>query len=134
MNHNYLHEGVTIMPVIKLTLNEQYYTLLQGWADAEGVSLQEYIRNALFNEKKTIFTPAEAVSRALKKYRPGEAFTLPELYGPEWSIERGVAGVFGRQFFRYVEEEHPGVIKYDKQVNCGRHAQYIVLSNEESHK
>ena len=55
-------------------------------------------------------------------------FTLPELYGDSWNIARGVAGVFGKQFFEYVEKKYPGMIKYVGQVNCGRHAQYQIIS------
>ena len=64
------------MPVVKFSLSDEYYEKLEEMAMNDGVSIQDYVRNRLFN-LKTIFTPAEAVERALKKYKKGDTFTLP---------------------------------------------------------
>ena len=114
------------MPVIKFSLNDEQYKKLEKNSQEEGVSIQDYIRNILFNSK-TIFTPSEAVDRALNKYKKGDCFTLPELYGDDWKIERGVAGAFGKQFFNYILDKCPGSITYVGMTNYGRHAQYKIL-------
>ena len=114
------------MPTVKFSLNDEYFEKLEEMAKEEGITIQDYIRNRLFNVT-TIFTPVEAVNRALKKYSSGETFTLPELYGDDWTIERGVAGVFGKQFFKFVETECSEKIKFDKMVNSGRRAQYKIV-------
>lgn len=114
------------MPVIKFSLNDEHYKKLEEMAQEDGVSIQDCIRNILFNSK-TIFTPAEAVSRALNKYKKGDCFTLPELYGDDWQIERGVAGAFGKQFFNYISDKCPDSIIYVGMTNYGRHAQYKML-------
>lgn len=119
------------MPKITFALNDEYFKLLKKMAEDDRVSIQDCVRNRLFN-MNTIFTPAEAVNRVLKKcengeYLPGSKFTLPELYGDEWTIERGVAGVFGKQFFNYIQEECQDKIKFIGMTNYGRHAQYEVL-------
>lgn len=118
------------MPTIKFSLNDEYYNMLQEMAHQDGVSIQDCVRNRLFN-LRTNFTPAEAVDRMMKKcasgeYNSGTCFTLPELYGDDWTIERGVAGVFGKQFFKYISEECPDKIEYFGMTNYGRHAQYRV--------
>lgn len=113
------------MPTIKFSLNDEYYQKLQEMAQKDGVSIQDCIRNRLFN-LKTIFTPAEAVERAMEKYGHGQYFTLPELYGKEWTIERGVAGAFGKQFFNYITDECTEKIEFVGMTNYGRHAQYKV--------
>jgi len=94
------------MPTIKFSLNEEYYQKLEEMAKQDGISIQDCIRNRLFN-LTTIFTPAEAVKRALKQYKPGDSFTLPEL--------------------NYVKEEYPNVIQFEKMVDCGRRAQYKMI-------
>lgn len=114
------------MPTIKFSLNEEHFKILEEMAKGDGVSIQDCIRNRLF-DVSTIFTPVEAVNRALRKYSSGETFTLPKLYGDDWTIERGVAGVFGKQFFNFVEAECSEIIKFDKMVESGRRAQYKII-------
>lgn len=116
------------MPVVKLTLNQEHYDIIKAAAEELGITMQDYIRNKVFGDEESIFIPREAVARAFEKYELNDFFTLPELYGDSWNIARGVAGVFGKQFFEYVEKKYPGMIKYVGQVNCGRHAQYQIIS------
>lgn len=119
------------MPKITFALSDEHYEILKEMAFKEGVSIQDCVRNRLFN-LNTIFTPAEAVNRVIRKcengeYGKGTKFTLPELYGEEWIIERGVAGAFGKQFFNYIQAMHPKTIRFVEMTNYGRHAQYEVL-------
>lgn len=111
------------MAVIKLSLSDEYYDKLQEMAQSEKMSIQDYIRDRLFSEK-SIFTPVEAVKRALDKYNSGDCFTVPELYGGDWTIERGIAGVFGKRFFNYIEDGGSDKIEFVGMTNYGRHAQY----------
>lgn len=114
------------MAVYKFSLNEEYAQKLEEMAKQDGVSVQDCIRNRLF-ELETIFTPAEAVRRALDKYGKGECFTLPELYADDWTIQRGMAGVFGKQFFNYISDKGTEKIRFVGMTNYGRHAQYEIL-------
>ncbi|EJT6613107.1 DUF1413 domain-containing protein [Clostridium perfringens] len=111
------------MPIIKLSLSDESFKKLQEMAQDKKMSIQDYIRDRLFIET-SIFTPAEAVDRALNKYSNGDCFTLPELYGVDWTIERGVAGVFGKRFFNYIESGGSDKIEFVGMTNYGRHAQY----------
>lgn len=114
------------MPTVRFALSEDDYEKLKNDADEMGMSLQDYIRNKLF-DLKTIYTPAEAVRRAMEKHEQDSNFTtfcLPDVYGDEWDLQRGPAGAFGKQFFKYVEEECSGQIVFDKMINSGRRAQY----------
>lgn len=95
-------------------------------AKKEGVSIQDCIRNKLF-DLRTIYTPVETVRRALDKYEKGERFTLPKLYDGEWNIQRWAAGVFRKQFYNYISEECPDKISFVEMTNYGRHAQYQIL-------
>lgn len=82
------------MAVVKLTLNDEYYQRLKEMADAENKSIQDYIRDKIFN-LSTIFTPEEAIRRIKNgNFESSEGFTLPDVYGDDWTIERGPAGVF----------------------------------------
>ena len=113
------------MPVVKISLNDEYYEKLTELAKEQGISIQDYIRNQIFGDTVT-FTPAEAVDKALQKYSSGDLFTLPELYGEEWTIKRGVAGVFGKQFYNYVIDNYSDKIEFVGMTNYGRHAQYKI--------
>ena len=114
------------MPIVKVSFNEQLYQKLQEMAQEEKMSMQDLIRNKVFPDT-SIFTPAEAVERAIKKYSSGDCFTLPEVYGGDWTLERGVAGVFGKRFYNYVTDDGTDKIKFVGMVNYGRHAQYRMV-------
>ena len=115
------------MPIIKLTLNEESYQELQQLAKESNQSMQDYIRSKIFGS--SIFTVDEAVRRIhegdfdnLEKYPNG--FELPDVYGSDWTITRGPAGVFGKQFYNYVEA-HPELgIKFKGMGKYGRRAVY----------
>lgn len=114
------------MPVVKLTLNDEYYEKLQKMAKEKNQSVQDYIRSVVF-DLHTIFTPEEAV----KRIQAGavdhlDEFTLPDLYGNDWTIERGPAGVFGKNFFNYVEEHTELGIRFKDMGKYGRRATYTV--------
>ena len=114
------------MPVLKISLSEEYHDKLVSEADNLGVSVQDPIRSKLFNEPCD-FVPKDAVQKALSKYSSGDTFTLPQLYGDEWSLKRGFAGVFGKQFFNYVNNHCSDKITFVGMTDYGRHAQYKII-------
>lgn len=114
------------MPIVKLTLSEEYHQKLVAMANAANRSIQDYIRDQLFG-KETMFTPEEAVRRILDgavKEKEKIGFTLPDVYGDDWTIQRGPAGVFGKQFFNYTDK-HPDLgIRFKDMGPHGRRAVY----------
>ena len=60
------------MPTIRFTLDEEHAKLLEEDAQRAGQTVQDYIRLRLFpTTAATVFTPQEAVRRALAKYKRG---------------------------------------------------------------
>lgn len=117
------------MPVVKLTLNDEYYQILKDMADAENKSMQDYIRDKIFN-LNTIFTPEEAVRRIQEgSFTDPEGFTLPDVYGDDWTIERGPAGVFGKKFYNYITDNPDLGIKFKDMGKYGRRAVYVYGGN-----
>lgn len=117
------------MPIVKISLNDTYYQKLEDMAAEAGISIQDVIRNKVFDEEPPQFTPRDAVARIFEQYAPGDRFTLPEVYGDDWvGMKRGVSGVFGRQFFRFVEQEHPAHIRFVGMTDRNRHAQYELIA------
>lgn len=117
------------MMTVRFTLSDEYYEQLLKMAKEDGMSLQDCIRNRLFN-LKTIYTPAEAVRRALEKHKEDSTFVtfcLPDLYKGEWNLQRGSAGAFGKEFFKYVEKECADKIVFDQMIDYGRRAQYKII-------
>lgn len=112
------------MTVVKLTLNDEYYQRLKEMADAENKSIQDYIRDKIFN-LSTIFTPEEAIRRIQNgNFESPEGFTLPDVYGDDWTIERGPAGVFGKKFYNYVIKKPELGIRFKDMGKYGRRAVY----------
>lgn len=106
------------MATIKFSLNEEYYNKLETAAESKGMTIQDYIRYKLF-DLNTIFTVEEAVRRVQSGDYKNKTFSLPDLYGDSWTLERGMAGVFGRNFFNHVSEHTELGIKpqgYDKKT------------------
>ena len=94
------------MPTVRFALNEDYYTRLENDAQNAHMNIQDYIRFKLFNEK-TIFTVDEAVKRIQQGNFENSEFTLPDVYGEDWTItkEEG-AGALGKSFYKYITD-HP---------------------------
>ena len=108
------------MPVVKLSLTDKYYQKLKNMADAEFMSIQDYIRSKIFQER-TIFEPEEAYRRATDgSFLPGEEFTLPDIYGEEWTLETSPAGVFGRRFNKYIKSFDSGIKHVTENQNVRR--------------
>lgn len=121
------------MPVVKLTLDEESYQELKRLAEENNQSIQDYIRSKIFGS--SIFTVDEAVKRIQaghfddpKLYPDG--FELPDVYGDDWTIPRGPAGVFGKNFYNYViSNPHLG-IKFKDMGKYGRRAVYTYKKND----
>lgn len=113
------------MPVIRISLNDESYKELQEMAKADNLSIQEYIRKVVFQKEATIFTVEEAVKRIQEGAVDHlDEFTLPDVYGDEWTIERGSAGVFGKNFYNFVEDNPNLGIKFKDMGKYGRRAVY----------
>jgi hypothetical protein len=110
---------------IKFTVSDENYEVLLQRADA--LSIQDYIRSVLFPEQSNTITPDEAVKLALNKFKKGDGFTVPEIYGDEWNLPNGYAGVFGRKFFKLVSEQYSDKIRFTDTFNRKGHAIYEIL-------
>ena len=111
---------------IKIAVSDENYEILNKKAAAENLSIQDYIRRKLFG--KINITPQDAVNRALKKYKPGDApFSVPELFEPEeWETLATLAGPFGRRFFELVDGNYPQ-IKFTGNYNKKGQALYCIV-------
>lgn len=119
------------MSVVKLTLNEEHYQMLKEMAENENKSMQDYIKEKIFNIN-TIFTPEKAIERIKNGNFTGpDGFTLPEVYGDEWTIERGDAGVFGRKFNNYITNNPDLGIRFKGMGKYGRRAVYTYKEDVE---
>lgn len=90
---------------IKLLLSEEENKELEEKAKKIGLDKTAYIKKCLKLEasEKNIFTVEYAVNLARTEWPKGSPFTLCELYGDDWGkIQNGVAGVLGRNFYKYV--------------------------------
>lgn len=115
------------MPTIRFSLSDEYYAKLLSDAQNTNMNVQNYIRFKLFNET-TIFTVDEAVRRIRNGDFENIEFTLPDVFGDDWTMtkEEG-AGVFGKNFYNYVSD-HPELgIHFIPDKTIKRRAVYTYL-------
>ena len=95
------------MATFRFDLNPEYSDRLEADAKAKRMSIQAYIRYKLFGEV-TIFSVDEVIKRVQAGDFENKEFTVPDVYtAEEWSqIDRGNAGVLGKNFFNHIAE-HP---------------------------
>lgn len=109
---------------IKFTISDEQYNELHQLAQGKGLSDQEYIRTQLF-QGQAIFTPQDAVKRALTNYSAGETFTVPELYGTAWTLPNGTAGQFGQAFDKLVAMYYSSQIESLKNQGIKRDGRVV---------
>lgn len=112
------------MPTVRFALNDEYYARLENDAQNANMNIQDYIRFKLFNET-TIFTVDEAVKRIQNGKFEDIEFTLPDVYGDDWTMSReDGAGALGKYFFNYISE-HPELgIRFIPNKTIKRRAVY----------
>lgn len=121
------------MPIIKISLSDDEYTQVLRMLGADEMtskmSIQDFIRYKILGKSNPdIFTPEEAVRRALEKYSSeDEPFTLPDIYGDEWQLlNPRMTGVFGKRFFNYLKADSSSQIEYVGMVDRDRRASYKI--------
>ena len=119
---------------LALHLTDVQYGQLLVESMLEGLSVDAYIKKKLFNTDPGIFTPKEAIKRAMAKYEIGDTFEIRELYSDEeWAqMERGERIAFGRNFFSFTSKIEPGKVKLvEDSGKNGRRARYELLKKEQ---
>ena len=118
-------KGVIAVATFRFDLNEEYGKKLEAAAAERRMSVQEYIRYKLFGEA-TIFSVDEVIKRLQAGEFSGKEFTIPDVFThEEWSrIDRGNAGVLGKNFYAYITE-HPELgVRYVAGKTIKRRAVY----------
>ncbi|MFC7782899.1 hypothetical protein ACFQWC_00215 [Rossellomorea sp. GCM10028870] len=78
-------------------------------------------------QNDTIFTLEEAFKRIREgNFEIGDEFGLPDVYGKDWTIQRGPAGVFGKKFFNLINAYPDLGIKFKDMGKYGRRAVYKI--------
>ena len=117
------------MSTFRFDLNEEYSKRLEKMAEEAKMNIQDFIRYKLFGEK-TIFTVEEAIRRIQTGDFDGKEFTLPDVFGEEWTLEKGPSGTLGRNFYRYITA-HPELgIRHFPGRQINRRTVYIYHKTE----
>lgn len=94
------------MATFRFDLNEEYGARLERLAADAHMNVQDFIRFKIFSET-TIFSVGEAILRIENGDFEDKEFTLPDVYGDDWSMRReDGAGSLGKSFFNYITD-HP---------------------------
>lgn len=119
------------MATFRFDLNQEYSERLEADAAAKRMNIQEYIRYKLFGEV-TIFSVDEVIKRVHAGGFENKEFTVPDVYtDEEWSqIDRGNAGVLGKNFFNHITE-HPELgIRFVPDRTIKRRAVYSYMKDD----
>lgn len=118
------------MATYRFDLNKEYSEKLEHLAAEKRLNIQDFIRYKIFDEV-TVFTAEEAVKRIQNGEFANTEFTLPDVYGEdEWTIERGPAGVFGKNFYNHITD-HPELgISFVPNRTIKRRAVYTYKKKE----
>lgn len=104
--------------------DEQYKQLLEN-SKKKGLSIQQYIRQVLFeenNETATVITVEEALKRAMQKFKPGEEFFVREIFSDEEWLTIKSPTVLGKLFYQEVKNRDDIQL-----VRMGRQAVYTII-------
>ena len=114
------------MKVVKINFSDEQYEKVKRLAEENGMSIQDLIRSQ-FISNNTIFTSEEAVRRIKSGAVNGmEKFTLPDVYGDDWTLKRGPAGAFGKAFYNFITLQTEHKIRYIAHGSDGRRAEYCL--------
>lgn len=112
---------------ITINFSEKEYMILNHVAEENTMTIQDFIRYKLagtIQDLYDIFTPEEAVRRAIDLFSPEDTFTLSDIYGEDWEyLDKRFSPLFGRRFFNFISNNNLP-IKYYGMVN--RRATYIL--------
>ena len=108
------------MHQLTLHLTESEYLELLALSRDSGLTADAYVKKALFHTDFGVFTPKEAVKRAINRYEIGQRFELRDLYSETESrlLSRGQKIAFGKQFYAYTAYLEPGCVALVKGTGC----------------
>ena len=120
------------MATYRFDLNEEYSKRLENDASEKRMNIQEYIRYKLFNET-TIFSVDEVLTRIKNGNFENKEFCVPDVYSEdEWSkIDRGNAGVLGKNFYNYINEHRELGIRFVPNKTIKRRAVYTFVKEND---
>lgn len=90
---------------VKVYLSEEEYKQVKEEAVAVGMSLSAYVRKKIGFDGENSFSAEQAMQIALKKFKIGEEFSVPDIFEETWlNIRPGYAGVIGKAFHKLAEQ------------------------------
>lgn len=121
------------MATYRFDLNQKYGARLEAEAAAKHMNVQDYIRYKLFGEE-TIFSVDEVIKRLQNGDFENKEFTVPDVFtDEEWSqIDRGNAGVLGRNFYNHIKEHTELGIRFIPNRTIKRRAVYSYNKEDKS--
>lgn len=115
-----------VLKYVKLTFTEDEYRRMMEVTG--GMSIQDFLRKEYLSDGEgNTYTVDEALALARKRHAAGELkepFSLPEIYGDSWDLQRGFSGVAGKRWFNFINEGNVADIEYVTIRRSDRKAVY----------
>ena len=98
---------------IQLLVSNEEYEWLKERADEKNMTVSFYARELLFEGRNNLAVYYNELLKKVEELNTGIEFTIKELFGVDWRMDRGIKLRLGRMFNEQVQN---GVIKNVKLI------------------
>lgn len=98
---------------IQLLVSDEEYEWIKEKADKKNMTVSLYVRGLLFEGRNNLAVYYNELLKKVEELNTGIEFTIKELFGVDWRMDRGIKLRLGRMFNEQVQN---GVIKNVKLI------------------
>ena len=98
---------------IQLLVSDEEYEWIKEKADKKNMTVSLYVRGLLFEGRNNLAAYYNELLKKVDELDVGTEFTIKELFGVNWRMDRGIKLRLGRMFNEQVQN---GVIKNVKLI------------------
>ncbi len=99
---------------IQLLVSDEEYEWIKEKADKKNMTVSLYVRGLLFEGRNNLAAYYNELLKKVDELDVGTEFTIKELFGVNWRMDRGIKLRLGRMFNEQVQNK---VIKNVKPMN-----------------
>lgn len=93
---------------IQLLVSDEEYEWIKEKADKKNMTVSLYVREQLFEGRNNLAAYYSELLKKVEELDAGIEFTIKELFGVDWRMDRGIKLRLGRMFNEQVQN---GVVK-----------------------
>lgn len=111
---------------IQLLVSDEEYEWIKEKADKKNMTVSLYVRGLLFEGRNNLAAYYNELLKKVDELDVGTEFTIKELFGVNWRMDRGIKLRLGRMFNEQVQNKViKNVERMDKDSSNARHYKKI---------